>query len=318
MRHLAKFVLIAVLLAAVGGLPAQESAQTSLRRTIPITVLDRQGKPVGGLATQNLRGEFNGQPVRIVSVKWDARPRRIVVLLDASDSMLWSEKWTLARNGVEDIMLHARPQDQIAVLLFADRIVDRIEFGPTGAAGLARLNVLPGELGEIKKKPTRTALLDSLNEALRLLDPAHLGDLVYVISDGGDNVSKTTPDQITNAFACAGVRSFFLLLLDPDRAGRGSEYGRAPYLVGDIAEKTGGNAASPFFGDREIVGAAARSLYGQMVEFYSVDIELPGPISKRRPWSLKVVDEQGKRIQKIELTYPRQLVPCPVEPSAQR
>ncbi len=312
---LANPLLLAVFLAAA-ALCAQETSTVDLRHTIPVTVLDRKGVLVRGLTPQNFQAEFKGQPVRIVSAESDAQPRRIVILLDTSSSMAWGSKWTLARKGAEDIMMHVRPENQIAVLLFSDKITSRIDFGQGGPMGLTRLNSLPAELD--LASAGRTALLDALAEALRLLEPAHPGDSVYVITDGGDNVSKSTIDQIKNALACSAARLFFLLIREADEPYRGLEYRYGPYLAYELAELTGGNVAAPVIVDREAVGAAARSLYQQIMEFYLMEIDLPQPIDKRRRWSLKVVDDHGKKTPGVEIAYPRQLAPCPVAPQAHR
>src|SRR3972149_2012270 len=58
-----------------------------LRRTLAVNVLDEQGNQVSGLTAANFRAEFRGQPVKILSAALDTQPRRIVLLVDVSESM---------------------------------------------------------------------------------------------------------------------------------------------------------------------------------------------------------------------------------------
>jgi hypothetical protein len=80
---------------------AQAQDDSCLRRTIPISVIEKTKTdwPAKGLVAGDLRGVFQGKPVHILSVTEDVRPLRIIILLDASSSMLETEreaKWHLA------------------------------------------------------------------------------------------------------------------------------------------------------------------------------------------------------------------------------
>src|SRR5512139_2493676 len=93
-------VFILLLCTFVPSLESQETTRTE--RTILATVIDEQGSIVKGLTAGNFRGKFRGKPVQINSVKFDSGPRRVVILLDASGSMVTSPKWALARALAQD------------------------------------------------------------------------------------------------------------------------------------------------------------------------------------------------------------------------
>jgi hypothetical protein len=54
--------------------PAWAQAPAPERRTLAVSVLDKDGKAVHGLTAENFRGECRGQPVRILSAAEDSSP----------------------------------------------------------------------------------------------------------------------------------------------------------------------------------------------------------------------------------------------------
>jgi acyl-CoA synthetase (NDP forming) len=89
---------IVLLLWVVSNRPAQEPPCS--QRTVLATVIDKPGNPVRGLSAANFRGEFRGHTVQIISATLDTRPRRIVLLVDASGSMTAADsrrKWDAAK-----------------------------------------------------------------------------------------------------------------------------------------------------------------------------------------------------------------------------
>jgi len=59
-----------------------------LRRTIAVNVLTDQGKVVSDLATDNFKVSFDHKPAQVLSVTFDVLPRRVMIVLDASGSMI--------------------------------------------------------------------------------------------------------------------------------------------------------------------------------------------------------------------------------------
>src|ERR1700728_4423285 len=58
------------------------------RRSVPVNVVDDRGQPVAGLTENNFTGSVRHQPVKIVSVRPDGKARRVLIVLDASGSMI--------------------------------------------------------------------------------------------------------------------------------------------------------------------------------------------------------------------------------------
>src|ERR1700691_1542012 len=94
--------LVFVLLGARG---VRAQADSCLRRSVPVNVLNDQGQIVTGLTENNFIGSMHHQSVKILSVRQDDSPRRVVIVIDASGSMTgerstWHLNLAVARNLV--------------------------------------------------------------------------------------------------------------------------------------------------------------------------------------------------------------------------
>ncbi|MGH9891141.1 MAG: vWA domain-containing protein [bacterium] len=324
--------LLAVGLVCVGGVGAQEEAkkaerplvspsETRGKRMVAVNVLNEEGQQVVGLKAENFRGKYRGKAVRIVSAEWDAGPRRVVILLDRSGSMEWGNKQLIARKAAEDLVFYGPVENQVALIWFSTK---PDEIVPLKAG---RQHVVD-RLAEAMKGKTvpaegRTALLDALMEGLRLLEPAQFGDALYVVTDAGENASRSRDREVREAILCSGVRVYFLLFLDPDRSVRGAEYARGPGLAEELSKETGGFSLVPEvlrygslgrfqLSPEELseLGKAVRWLYELMAGYYRVEVELPEEVDKTRGWELEVVGSDGKKMKGVRVVYPRKLAAC--------
>ena len=106
---------------------AQEGPCT--RRTIAVGVVDRQWNLVEGLKAGNFRGKVGGRDVQVLSAVLDNGPRRIVVLLDASGSMIGSgELWETEKAFSECLIRFGPPRASIALMAFAAIVLDTENF----------------------------------------------------------------------------------------------------------------------------------------------------------------------------------------------
>jgi hypothetical protein len=83
--------VVVCLVGAVGPLigPAPPvKAQGGERRIILVNVLDKDGNTVPGLTAANFRGEFLGQPVKVISAAVDPTPRRVALIVPAVQDRL--------------------------------------------------------------------------------------------------------------------------------------------------------------------------------------------------------------------------------------
>ncbi len=294
------------------------------RRTMAVNVLGQNGRQVQNLSPANFRGKTGRKDVKIVSVTLDNQPRRIVILLDVSGSMTSQKgRWDLARKAAWDIAALAPAKSSLGLLVFAGRMEDTLGLTQDRQAVLKRLAAL-GPDYQPPKRYRGTALFDAILEAVALLTPPQVGDVIYVITDVGENDSRTSSRRARRALLCAGVRLFAFVLPN-----HGLPLSRYVVGGGDVLKEwlqtTGGGAVvlrstSGLTGEYKLndkrqarMAAAVYQLYDRMGEFYRLEVELPRALRKPRGWKLEVVDEHGEKRKDLKVIYPRRLATCPVE-----
>ena len=315
-----------VLVVACGFLTAAQPAPNQSARSLLVNVLDRNGNPVRDLTKDSFRVKVNGHPTAIVEAKYVAAPRRVVVLLDTSNSMSGnnpgSNKWRIAREALEDLLKETPAEEQIALLTFSTKVNDVIGFSQ-GRAAIA--DWLKGEPSQGSNLKGYTAFFDAVGEATKLLQPSRSGDAVYAITDGGDNRSRTSSNNARKVLLGSGIRLFVFLLALPlqseeERSGRES--------VMELAQATGG--FSVVFGllghpteseyqssfelaytyderVREKIRLYTQSVNTEVNGFYTLNLE--GPLDSRREEKvfLNVADRSGRSRKDLAFTYPKAL-----------
>ena len=310
-----------ILLCLVGGLRAQEPP--CLQRTVVANVLTEAGQPVAGVPASSFRGTFRGKPVRVLSATRDVGPRRIVVLLDASGSMssILTTKWQLARRAARDIVTTAPKESQVALLVFADKVDIVVGFAEGRKAAEDGLAAIEAGRGSFPKG--KTALFDAILEGLNLLGSAQAGDVIYAITDGGDNASHSNFRKVEEALVAARVRYFTFLVTQPplSRAQTPEEMNGASDMQ-QLTERTGGAILSapgywqyvrnyPLTEEERVkLGLRVAQLYRQMNQFYLLEVELPVWVDKPRDWKLEMVDARGAKRKGWHAAYQMILLPC--------
>jgi len=317
-----KVILLAFALLLTPHAIAQ--SDSCLRRTMPVSVVDRNGAPVEGLTASDFRAEFQGKQVKILSVARDDRQHRIVILLDASGSMfgVGGMKWSLACASALHIAQSNLPKASLALLIFRGDIVERIDF-PQGTTAVSDKLKQVGEDASYKKNPHgETALFDAILEGLRLLGPSSPGDVIYAITDGGDNKSRNSVREVQRALETAGVRVFALALTHMDSQHANTpeeEYGKS--ILQQVVDDTGGMQLEPIEitpvqflrlgeGEKHRIAKALKLLYQEMLRPYEVEIELPQTTEKPSMWRLTLSDKKRREVRGLQVAYPRELMPC--------
>jgi hypothetical protein len=93
----------------------------------------------------------------------------------------------------------------IVMLIFSGQVRDIFEFAPSGNGIPQWLKQGPSQRADTKLL-AKTALFDSILEALKLLQPFQCGDVLYAITDGGDNASQASPAHTKATLLESGVR----------------------------------------------------------------------------------------------------------------
>ena len=309
-----------VTLALPGAVAPQEP--NCRRRTVLVNVVDRDGFPVQGFSAEHFRASFRGQPVRILSAQVESRPRRIVVLLDASGSMQSTpSKWEMARRMAGDLIALIPAENSVALVTFGDKVYETVGFSQKPKEALEKIISLESPKPTKGKIGGRTALWDALLAALAMFGSPQSGDLIYVISDGGANVGRSSLRDVERAFLDSGTRAFAFALVDFS-AMRSPEETNGLSNMKELTELTGGNlicVTVEYYAPRKHsdgVALGVRALYQQMISFYRLEIELPQDIDKPREWKLELVPGMGFKPADFRVTYPRKLLPCRAKDAA--
>ncbi len=295
-------------------------------RTVAVNVYNRAGLQVLGLQAANFRAELRGKPVTIASAVFDTGPRRVLIVLDASESM--EKKWKLELRVADRLLASAPPQVTFGLLTFSTHIQDRIGLTPDRSAIRYELSKLLGRNWQVKgRRSADTALYDALEAALAMLRPARTGDTIYFISDGFDNASHVRVSQTKKLVLQSQVRLFALITENLNVLRRNPETNISLNALLKLVDDSGGYSLFfPFFDtpvfeyagerekytrvDRDIFTKATLGFLDEITRFYRLELQLPVPLRKDRGWKLKVVEPTARHHPHFELVYPQKLAPC--------
>lgn len=291
--------------------------------TVTVNALDEHGIPIKGLLLKDFELSSRKHEIQPVTLSFSEGPRRIVLLLDVSDSMSdagGGRRWDVAGNAALEFVNSLPSGTQLALSTFATNVEETTAMSSDTHQVLALLNKVSANSKSKNRMGRRTALYDSIMAALKRLDPPQAGDAIVVITDGGENASKTRHSQVVDALhAQSSVRLFAWLLPDwpPDveEVARGAlvemvndsggatmdisapsfpanlSYGRGSLLVLDDRMKS-------------LIKNSANALSSQISSFYLLTLKLPDNPAKPKGWKLEVVDERGRRRNNVTLAYP--------------
>ena len=196
---------------------------------VPVTVTDPDDRIVTGLDKDNFTVFENKLEQQIQSFSCDDAPISLGVILDMSSSM--KEKMGKSREAIVDFLKAANPQDEFFLVGFSDR--------PELITGFTT------SVGEIQNKLVyvaskgRTALLDAIYLGMNEMRHAkHHRKALLIISDGGDNNSRYTENEIKSMVEESEVQMFAIGIFDD--APRTEEERAGPSLLREITEATGG------------------------------------------------------------------------------
>ena len=159
-----------------------------IRPVVEFTAVDETGQYLD-LAAADLEVFENGVVQKLELFQEAVEPVSIVLALDASGSMKKKEGEVVS--SAREFINALRPQDKLAVVLFADHPVFTHELTDNRAAALGALDLYRANGG--------TALYDTLSEALLHLKTAEGRRVVVVMTDGRDeNNPGTGPGSVND------------------------------------------------------------------------------------------------------------------------
>ena len=219
---------------------------------VDVTVVDKQGKFVSGLAAQNFRLREDGAPETIAHFLPTQAPVRIALLVEASPAVFLIRYDHLAAAGF--LLAGLRAEDEAALLTYARSTRAQLDFTRDKAGVERRLH----QVGRFGLGMADVRLLDAVAETLDWLSPPPQRTAVVIIGTGLDSGSRVAWEELERR-AGAGQITFFaiatgrLLRAEPEGKGKGkpgdssadAAFAEADARLRALAEATAGEAYFP-------------------------------------------------------------------------
>ncbi len=200
---------------------------------VPVTVTDAMNRPLTALKKQQFVLREGGKEQQIRFFSMEDQPISLGVILDLSKSM--SNKIATAREAVSQFFATSNPEDDYFVVTFADR--PEVLADSTRSLGYIQSKLASASPGG------HTALLDAIYLALHKMRHArYQRRALLIISDGGDNRSRYTANEIRHQVEEADIEIYAIGLFD--KFFRTPEEWAGRRLLTDITEATGGRTAT--------------------------------------------------------------------------
>ncbi len=271
---------LAVCVAAEAGAQVPTFAARAERVLLSATAVDGKGRPVRDLKPKEFRIFEEGRPQRLAHFAQAADLRaRVLLLVDASGSMSVESKTSSTRAVVTQVLASFGADDEVALAGFDTRYFGLVPFTRDRQAILDKLDEL--------RPFGATALNDALEKAAQ--DIASHGEgrrAVILVTDGLDNASVTTPDEVIARSQALDVPIYPVSVVSPlDDPGSklfvGPLEARAASLLSRYAALSGGAAFS--ISDLRGLSQATAQIAAELKYQYRLGYDPPqGPARFRR------------------------------------
>ena len=175
---------------------------------IPVWVANKKGVPIPNLRKKDFRLHVDNHPVPINGClqAWD-RPMELVYLLDISGSMGIGGKLAASIETISHLIENAQEGDRWQIIVFADGQVVRV-LDQSQAHLWSKLKVKLEAYG-------KTALYDALSLCHSYFSDDSLTNRgVLLFTDGNDNQSRLTRDQLFSLLATLDIPVFIVGIAD--------------------------------------------------------------------------------------------------------
>jgi Ca-activated chloride channel family protein len=196
---------------------------------IPVTITDPMNRLVTGLGKENFIVLDNGERQAIQQFSSEDTPISLGVIFDTSGSM--ANKIEKAREAVVKFFKTANPEDEFFLIAFNDKPVLKSDF-------TSSVEQLEAELVDTVPRGL-TALLDAIYLGMaKMREAKYQRKALLILSDGGDNRSRYTENEIKSMVREADVQMYAIGLFDQAPFSDEERYG--PRLLSEVTEETGG------------------------------------------------------------------------------
>lgn len=201
---------------------------------VPVTVIDRSGATVNGLAVDAFTLMEDGvrQPVR--SFSEEESPVSMGIVLDVSGSM--ARFMATAKASLKQLMKDANPDDEV--------FLNGVSTRPRAYSGFTDGFDELARRVEFERADGRTALIDTVYGSLKELHAGvHPRKALVVISDGMDNHSRYTSRELLRLAAETDAQIYAIAVNGGAPRTRGMDFAQEMgglSFLNDLASKSGG------------------------------------------------------------------------------
>jgi VWFA-related protein len=200
-----------------------------------VSVRDRSGRYITGLGKDAFTVIDDGQPQALEMFSADEVPASVGLLIDNSNSMGPVREQVVAASRA--FAANSHPQDEVFVLTFNEHV--RQAWLPTVIADTPP-ELFARTVGQAVTARGMTAIHDGILEGLKIVRRGvHTRQVLILVSDGGDNASKSSVDDVLREVRYSDA-AIYTVGLDDALTGDGN-----PRLLERLARSTGGEAFSP-------------------------------------------------------------------------
>src|SRR5260370_1047667 len=287
-----------------GAICSPAQVGTLCPSVIIVNVLDQNGRPVSDLAKTGFRVRIDRRPVDVRDAEYRIIPRRMVVIVDLSGSMVGGSR-SFERAAAEEFMSSAPSQIPIALVSFSGKEIESMGFDHLRnqtATELRRVMETPGG------SKGRTAIYDAIMAGIRILQPSQFGDSIYLITDGGDNSSSVTGSEVREALLKNEVRLFPFLVEN----GYFEEEKVAGYrAISDLASDSGGYMFTADVAKRhpekDEFNAQTAFLVNIVSGFYTLRVDRNAESGQPSRLVVESLNDRGKPRKDLRLNFPQSL-----------
>ena len=274
-------------------------AQTAscFQRSVSVNIL-MQGTKTQELMASELAAKLGKDQVKILSVLPGEPPHRVIVLLDSSGSVLsspfaWQAYLAMARNLLTNL-----PEGTPATLVvFADLIDMKIPVTDDRAKLESQFKTLETGWGYFRK-PRASAIWDAMKATSDMFGEPREGDVLYVLSDGGDNASYIKFKDVETNFRSKPIKLQLISIRVEAPSHAGAE---ALQKLKNLAMETGG-ATTEISGKSKL-----QSIFQAVPRFYRMEIEVPARLKNTEKSTVTVT---GATIEGTDVKYSGRLASC--------
>jgi len=199
-----------------------------------VSVLDRHAGYISDLPRDAFAVMEDGRPQHIEFFEHEDTPVTVGLVIDSSGSMVRRRDSVIAAGMA--FAASSNPADELFTINFNEHVWPGLADDQEFTSDEDTLRHALDRAGARGK----TALFDALATAVRHLDKGHESrKVLIVVSDGGDNASSTTCDQVLDTALRSDVVIYTVGIYDPE------DDDKNPKLLKKLADLTGGEAFFP-------------------------------------------------------------------------